>query len=236
MVREGRTTLARTSGAPVTSAKRERCETPGRWLAYLDLDMKTFIVIASLVAAVALAEAAAPPWVEAQAEAAITAETDGRIVADVDVSGPPLLIPVLVTGTVSSWKMTLREVGGHELPVDVTLAMRDVVLDRGALFTGNVVVEEVASAVAIVTADMSGSIPDALTPFMDRLADLGLAHLLAEVAGRLVRAEGDVLVAGDLSMPLVGGSCQARAERLVVTTTCELQDVPSFMLRAFQPR
>jgi hypothetical protein len=198
--------------------------------------MKTFLVIASLVAAVALAEAAAPPWVEARAEAAIAAETDGQILVDVDLAGPPLLIPVLASGTVSSWKMTLREVGGRELPVEVTLDMRDVAIDRGALFTGEVVVEDVASALATVTVDLSGSIPEPLMPFIDRLADLGLAELLTEVAGRLVRVDGNVLVAGDLTMPLVSGSCQARADRLVVTTTCELEDVPPFVLQAFQPR
>lgn len=198
--------------------------------------MKTFIIIASLVAAVAVAEAAAPPWVEAQAEAAIAAETDNRILVDVDVAGPPLLIPVMINGTVSSWEMTLREVGGRELPVEVTLDLRDVTLDRGALFSGNLIVEDVASALATVTIDLAGSIPEPLMPFADRLADLGLGQLLAEVAGRLVRVDGDALVAGDLTLPVVSGSCRARADRLVVITTCELQDVPPFLLRAFQPR
>lgn len=189
-----------------------------------------------LVAAVLLvvAEVLVPPWVEDQAEAAVAEETNGRLTVDVEVSGPPLVLPVAVDGTVQSWSIELARVADRAVPVEVVVDLREVVLDRSRLVQGDVVVTEVARADATVVVDLSGNVPDALEPMVDRLADVGLAQLLEAVGDGVVQRRGGALVLGDLALPLVDGGCEVTNETLVVTTRCELAEVPPVLLRAFR--
>lgn len=188
------------------------------------------IVLAVLVG---LAELVAPQWVEARAEQAVEAESDGQVAVDIDVSGPPLLIPVALSGEVESWTMRLSQVAGLEVPIEVFVDLEQVTLDRGRLLRGDVVVTAVDHALATVRADLSDSIPPALQPMADRLADVGLERLLEAVGGEAVGHQGGALVVGGVSLPLVEGSCEVSTEDLIVTTHCELAEVPSFLLAAF---
>lgn len=198
--------------------------------------MRLLLFLVAVVAAVVVAaELAAPNWVAAQAEAAIAAETEQRIAVDIDVSGPPLLIPVAINGTVDTWSMQLREVAGQDIPVDVVLDLDDVVLDRGRLARGDVVVRDVASATVLVRMDLSGSIPEALQPFADRLAEAGLPLLLEAVGGGRVQQGEGALVMGDVRLPIVEGSCTTESSGGVVTTRCRLSEIPAFVLNALQP-
>lgn len=188
------------------------------------------IVLAVVVGA---AELAAPRWVATRAEDKVAAESDGRVEVDIDVSGPPLLIPVAVDGRVESWTMRLSRVADREVPVEVLVDLQQVTLDRGRLVRGDVVVTAVERARATVRADLSESIPPALQPMADRLADVGLEQLLEAVGGQAVAQQGGALVVGDVSLPLVEGSCEVTTDDLVVTTHCDLADVPPFLLSAF---
>ncbi len=186
-----------------------------------------------LVVLVGLAELLAPQWVASQAEDAIAEESDGRVAVDVDVSGPPLLVPVALDGQVESWTMRLSRVGGREIPVEVFVDLEQVTLDRGRLVRGDVVVTAVERARATVRADLSEAIPPALQPMADRLAEVGLGRLLEAVGGETVVEQGGALVVGDLSLPLVEGSCEVTSDDLVVTTRCDLAEIPPLLLAAF---
>lgn len=183
-----------------------------------------------LAAVVGVAELLAPAWVASQAEAAVAQESGGRVEVDVDVSGPPLLVPVLASGQVESWSVRLQEVAGRQLPVTVVLDLDGVVLDRGRLLRGDVTVEAVDDARATVQVDLSGSVPPALQGLADRLAGAGLEPLLDALAGE---GGGEALVLGELSIPLVPASCEVTSADLVVTARCELRTVPSFLLAPF---
>lgn len=188
------------------------------------------IVLAVLVG---VAELLAPQWVAARAEQKVAAESEGRVTVDIDVSGPPLLIPVAVSGEVESWTMRLSRVASREIPLEVFVDLERVTLDRGRLVKGDVVVTDVDRARVTVRADLSESVPPALQPMADRLAEVGLGRLLEAVGGQAVAERGGALVVGDLSLPLVEGSCEVSTDDLVVTTRCDLAEVPSFLVAAF---
>lgn len=62
---------------------------------------------------------------------------------EVNVSGPPLLTPVLATGQAEWLALYLSELGGQRVPVDVTVELGGVTMDRGRLLRGDVRVTEV---------------------------------------------------------------------------------------------
>jgi hypothetical protein len=191
------------------------------------------LAVALLVVLVAAAELAAPAWVAGQAEDAVAAETGGRLEVDVDVSGPPLLLPVAASGRVESWRVRLARAAGRDVPLEVVVDLDDVVLDRGRLVRGDVVVTEVARARVRVRVDLSGTLPPLLRPFADRLVELGLDDLLGALGDGAVGRRGDDLVVGDMALPLVDGSCEVTADGGVVTTRCDLAEVPPLLLAAF---
>lgn len=191
------------------------------------------LVVAVLAVALVAAELAAPAWVAARAEAAIAAETSDRVRVDVDVSGPPLLLPVAVSGTVERWSIRLTRVAGRQVPVEVTVDLEDVVLDRGRLVRGDLRVTDVARARVRIEVDLSGSLPPVLQPFAGRLAEIGLERLLGAVGDGTVTRRGDDLVVGDLDLPLVEGSCSVTADEGVVVTQCDLAEIPPLLIAAF---
>ena len=193
--------------------------------------VRLVLVVAVLLVA---AEAVVPQWVERQAEAAVAEETRGQVTVDVDVSGPPLVLPVLLDGTVARWTVALRRVADVDVPLEVAVDLHEVALDRSRLVRGDVVVTDVASATATVVVDLSTEVPEALVPVVDQLAEVGLGRLLEATGGGVVDRRGDVLVVGDFELPLVGGDCEVTSETLVVTTHCELAEVPPLLLRAFR--
>lgn len=191
------------------------------------------LLVGVLAILLVAAELAAPAWVAARAEAAVAAETDDAVAVDVDVSGPPLLVPVAISGTVDSWSLRLARVAGQDVPVEVVVDLDDVVLDRGQLLRGAVRVTDVDRARVRVRIDLSGSLPPLLQPFADRLAEVGLEQLLGAVGDGAVARRGDELVVGDLGLPLVDGSCSVTADEGVVVTRCDLAEVPPLLLAAF---
>lgn len=202
--------------------------------------MRGLLRLVVVLAALGLvAELLAPSWVASRAEAAITEETEGRVTVDVDVSGPPLLLPVARDGTVERWTLDLQQVagtdvGGRGVDLDATVDLHEVVLDRGRLVRGDVVVTHVGQADATVRIDLSEQVPEALQPFADRLAEAGLARLLEATGGGTVEQRGGALVFGDLELPLVDGACDVTSDDLVVTAHCALAEVPPLLLRAFR--
>lgn len=196
--------------------------------------MKKLLLLVLVLGAVGVgAELAAPPWVEARAEEAVAAETDDRINVDMDVSGPPLLLPVAVSGQIEVWSMQLSRIEGREVPVDVVVDLEEVTLDRGRLFRGEVEVTAIQRAAVTVRVDLGGAIPPALQPMADRLAEVGLARLLDTVGEGLVAQQGSSLVMGEVALSLDENSCEVTAEDGVVTTRCALTEVPGFLLAAF---
>lgn len=193
---------------------------------------RLFGVVGVLAVLVVAAELVAPEWVAARAEAAISEETGDRAAVEVDVSGPPLLTPVLATGQVEWLALYLSELGGQRVPVDVTVELDGVTLDRGRLLRGDLRVTEVDRAQAVVYVDLSGAVPPALQPMADRLAEVGLPRLLEAVGGGAVSQVDGELVLGDLSLPLVDGSCSVSADEGVVITACDLAEVPPWLLTA----
>lgn len=194
---------------------------------------KLFGLVLLLAAVLVAAELAAPSWVASQAEAAVAAETRDRVEVDVDVSGPPLLVPVFASGSVEQWSMEVTRVVGRDLPVEVVIDLHDVTLDRGRLLRGDVVVTAVDEARARIEVDLSGAVPPALQRFADRAAQAGFGPLLDALGSEEVGGSDDELVLGDIRLPLVPGSCEVTSQDLLVTARCRLTQVPSFLLAAF---
>ena len=194
---------------------------------------KLFGLVLLLAVVVVAAELAAPSWVAAQAEAAVAAETRERVEVDVDVSGPPLLVPVFTSGTVEQWSLEVTRVVGRDLPVEVVIDLHDVVLDRSRLLRGDVVVTAVDEARARIQVDLSGAVPAPLQRLADRAAQAGFGPLLDALGSEQVGGSDDELVLGDLRLPLVPGSCEVASQDLLVTARCRLTQVPSFLLAAF---
>lgn len=194
---------------------------------------KLFGLVLLLAAVLVAAELAAPSWVASQAEAAVAAETRDRVEVDVDVSGPPLLVPVFASGSVEQWSMEVTRVVGRDLPVEVVIDLHDVTLDRGRLLRGDVVVTAVDEARARIEVDLSGAVPPALQRLADRAAQAGFGPLLDALGSEEVGGSDDELVLGDIRLPLVPGSCEVTSQDLLVTARCRLTQVPSFLLAAF---
>ena len=190
-------------------------------------------LVVLLAVVVVAAELVAPSWVASQAEAAVAAETGDRVEVDVDVSGPPLLVPVFASGTVDQWTLEIVRVVGRDLPVQVVVELDDVTLDRARLLRGDVVVTAVDAARARLEVDLSGAVPPPLQRFADRAAEAGFGPLLDALGSEQVGGSDDELVLGDLRLPLVPGSCEVASQDLVVTARCELTQVPPFLLGAF---
>ena len=194
---------------------------------------KLFGLVLLLAVVLVAAELAAPSWVASQAEAAVAAETRDRVEVDVDVSGPPLLVPVFASGTVDRWSMQITRVVGRDLPVEVVIDLDDVTLDRGRLLRGDVVVTAVDAARARLEVDLSGAVPAPLRGLADRAAQAGLGQLLDALGSQAIGGSDDELVVGDLRLPLVPGSCEVTSQDLLVTARCRLTQVPPFLLAAF---
>ena len=194
---------------------------------------KLFGLVGVLVAALVVAELAAPAWVAGQAEQAVAESTRDRVTVDVDVSGPPLLLPVMTSGTVDRWSMQVVQVVGQDLPVEVVIELDGVTLDRGRLVRGDVVVTAVDEASARVQLDLSGAVPAPLQRLADRAAQARFGPLLDALGSEQVGGSDDELVLGDITLPLVPGSCEVTSQDLVVTGRCRLTQVPSFLLAAF---
>lgn len=192
------------------------------------------LVVGLLLFAGVVAELLAPSWVAAQAEAAIAEGSGDRVAVDVEVSGPPLLLPVALSGEVASWIVRVSEVAGTPVPVDVVVDLDEVTLDRGALVRGDVRVTAVDRARATVTVDLASAVPPALQPFADRLAEAGLTRLLEAVGGDQVTQRGGDLVIGGFAVPLVEGSCDVTADGGVVTSRCDLAEIPAWLLSALE--
>lgn len=200
--------------------------------------MKRWVLTGVAVLAVVVVglEFAAPSWIAARAEAAVRAESSEAIAVEVDVAGPPVLLPLAVTGQVSSWDVRLTEVAGRALPAEVAVGLSGITLDRTRLLRGRVFVETVEEATARIRVDLTGALPAALEPFAAQLAEAGADRLMEALGERFgIREEGGELrLGGSASLPVVDGSCDVAADGLVVTADCILREVPPFLLRAFQ--
>lgn len=183
-----------------------------------------------LVVAVVAAEIAVPPWAEGRAEERVAAETDGRVTAEVKLSGPPLVVPVLLDSTVDRATMRLDQVGDRPVPLDVVFELDGIEVDRMALLSGNLEVTDVEAGVVRVRADLNGRVPAGLEPVADQLAELGLDRLLAAAAEGAVRLRGGRLEADGLDVAVDEASCTTTAQDLVVTIRCRLAEIPPFLV------
>jgi hypothetical protein len=194
---------------------------------------RTLVALAVVVALIVVVELVAPSWVATRAETAVAEATSERVEVAVDVSGPPLVVPVLVGRPVRSWAVALTSVDGRRVPLEVLVELEDVQLDRGRLLRGDVRVTAVDRATATVTVDLSETVPEVLQPMADRLAEVGLERLLDVVGDGLVLLRDGALVLGGIVLPLVVPSCTVDADAAVVVTTCEVAEVPPEFLALF---
>lgn len=194
---------------------------------------RLLLLLGAIVGLIVVVEIAAPGFVAARAESAIAEETRGRMLVDVDVSGPPLVLPVIVDGTVATFAMTLQEVAGQDTPVDIRLELTDVVLERAPLFRGEVRVRRIGGGSVVVRIDLTASVPAPLRDMTDRLDEIGLDRLLGALDDGFAEATGSTITVGGLDIPV--GSCVSDATDRVVTTTCDLDRLPDFLVRSLQP-
>lgn len=190
--------------------------------------------LSMLVAVVVVLELTAPQWVAAGIESRVHEGTEQRVGIEADVSGPPLLIPALVSGDVAWAEFEVTEVLGRELPVELTIRLEDVVVDRASLFGPDTRLREVGHATARLVADLGADVPEALRPLADRLANAGVQQLLERTGAFGLRAEGEGIAIGDdLQLDLKGGieGCETTVEDLVLRSTCVLVDVPELFVR-----
>lgn len=195
--------------------------------------MRLIVTIAVLLAAaVAVAEVAVPPWAEGRAEERIAADTDGRVTAEVELSGPPLVVPVLLDSTVDRATVRLDQVGDRPVPLDVVFELDGIEVDRMALVSGDLEVTDVEAGVVRVRADLNDRVPAGLEPVADQLAELGLDQLLEAAAEGVVRLRGGRLEADGLDVAVDEASCTTTARDLVVTIRCRLAEIPPFLVRS----
>jgi hypothetical protein len=120
----------------------------------------------------------------------------------------------------------------------VTVELTGIHVRRGALLRGDVEVTRVEDATAVIAMDLGDVVPDVLEPLAGQLATVGFRELIRRFGDRLpLRLDGDRLELGsDLSLGVAGGvdGCEVAAQRLRVTATCQLVEVPPLLLRVLQ--
>jgi hypothetical protein len=114
--------------------------------------VRGLIVAAGLLAVVALVgELAAPGLVEAGIEETVRANTRDVAHVNARTSGSPFLPGLLLRGHVDSLEITLREVAGTQLPIGtVSLRVDGIHLDRGAMYRGDIEVDDVEQGAVVV--------------------------------------------------------------------------------------
>ena len=114
--------------------------------------MRGLIVAAGLLAVVAVVgELAAPGLVEAGVEETVRANTRDVAHVKAHTSGSPFLPALLLRGHIEHLDVTLREVAGAQLPIGtVALQIDGIHLDRGAMYRGEVEIDELEQGTVVV--------------------------------------------------------------------------------------
>jgi hypothetical protein len=114
--------------------------------------VRGLIVAAGLLAVVAVVgELAAPGLVEAGVEETVRANTRDVAHVKAHTSGSPFLPALLLRGHIEHLDVTLREVAGAQLPIGtVTLQIDGIHLDRGAMYRGEVDIDELERGTVVV--------------------------------------------------------------------------------------
>jgi uncharacterized protein involved in outer membrane biogenesis len=197
-------------------------------------------LVVLLGAVVVVVEVTAPGLAARRMEAAVAESTDGRLTVDAAVSGPPLVVPGVLTGRIEEVRFDLASIAGFDVPIEVGVVGRGVTIDRATLLRGRVAIEDVETVTAGVRVEvgaLGAALPDALRDALAELAASRLADLLRNASLPGLRLDdGDLVVGEDLRLPLLGGleECRVGIEETVLAATCTLTDLPSVLWDALR--
>jgi hypothetical protein len=197
-----------------------------------------------LVLVVGVAELAAPPIIESRIEETVQTNTEQTVSVRAETRSFPLLTRVAAEREIRQLEVTVDDVAGLELPLDeVELQLNGVIVDRGELLQGRVVVREIRDG--RLTAEIT---EDRLRDVLGVPAVIEDGRLAVELAGRTVEVpvritDGElrleVVGLGDFSWPveldLMPCSPDAAAEQRRIVLTCRFEEVPDVVVRALRP-
>lgn len=169
-----------------------------------------------------VAEVAVIPFAESRIETEVAERSRETTAVKADIDSFPLIASVLATGEARKLTVTLERVARLTLRfTDVTFELHGIHIDRSAILQGRPRVDDIDRGT--VTASI----------------DLGFLGSLTRIASRLgldVDVEGRTLQVGGFSAPiaedLIPCDPDARVEEDRVILSCEIEDVPQFLLDA----
>lgn len=188
------------------------------------------LVLFLAVAGLAVAEVAAPPYVESAVEDQVRERLGGVATVEADVQSFPLVARVLATGQVAQLDVELAEVAGQQIRFSrVVATMRGIELSRPDLLRGQVRVtgiEEGELLAAAPLGELAAVVGVAADTQLWQQAHFEGSELVLEAAGRTFR----------VPLPLEP-PCDAAAtvEGDFLVLRCTFRTVPSFMAQAAAP-
>ena len=200
--------------------------------------LTTLVVVLAVV--VVVVEVTAPGLAARRMEAAVAESTNGRLTVEAAVSGPPLVVPGVLTGRIEEVRFDLASIAGFDVPIEVGVVGRGVTIDRATLLRGRVAIEDVETVTAGVRVEvgaLGAALPDALRDALAELAASRLADLLRNASLPGLRLDdGDLVVGEDLRLPLLGGleECRVSLDDTVLAATCTLVDLPAVLWDALR--
>lgn len=193
------------------------------------LRLVTFLVVAAAVVGV-VAEVALPPLVESRVEQAVEERVSGAARVEAETGDFPYVPGLLLDGLVDRLDVTLREVEGERITLaTVALQLEGIEVDRSRLPSGEVEIVDLAAGAVLVEIE-EGAISEALG------VPVSLDAGMVEVAGRalqVVAPEGPSMQL-PVDEDLLPCTPDVELSGPVVRLTCELDQVPSVLVRALE--
>lgn len=179
------------------------------------------LVLTLIVGLWIVAEIAVIPFAENRLETEVAERSRDTTAVKADIDSFPLIASVLATGEARKLTVTLERVARLTLRfTEVRFELSGIHIDRSAILEGRARVDDIDRG--------------KVTAIIDR-ATLGR---LASLAGIDVDVTGRTLTAGRLSFPIADDiiPCdpQARMEESTIVLSCEIEEVPGFLLEAAQ--
>ena len=170
-----------------------------------------------------VAELAVIPFAQNRIETEVAQRSRDTTAVKADIDSFPLIASVLATGEARKLTVTFEKVARLTLRfTEVKFELNGIHIDRSAIVRGRARVDDIDRGVVTATVDLGA---------------LGqVAGRIASFLGADVEVEGRTLRVGRFSAPiaedLIPCDPEARAEEEKVILSCEIEEVPQFLLEA----
>ncbi len=207
--------------------------------------MKKVIFLGVFLALLGGADAFAKSWAESQIESRARAESAGAS-ASADIDSFPFLGKLLLSGDAGDIELRMREVAAQQIKFSrVSIALQQVKLDRGKLFSGEAEVQSIDKGVitmGFTAADLGAAVKMPVTIDDGRIS--------VTVRGQTVSAVPQATAEGSLRLTVTGlppvtvpiprtrlVSCAVSkvvVDGGVLEASCTIEEIPPALLRAAQ--